>query len=172
VSSYIGPCVHVHIFLPIYPRYATPSVKLIIVTYFRDTSDFITMQKPQRYWPRPAMEPAFDVVGIAYKRDAATKFARAVMKCEVANRSYGVVGIREPRNPHDPNAIMVFGYWVERGWFGGEKTRRVHVGYVPADFAADVVKAYGPERDPDLSLFSVYLGDDGHVDITAIALRP
>lgn len=126
----------------------------------------------KRYWPRPAMEPAFDVVGIGYRRDAALKFAKAVMKCEAANRNYGVVGLREPSNPHDPNSIMVLGYWIERGWFGGEKTRRVHVGYVPADFAAEIVKAYGRNRDPDLSLYSVYLSDDGFVDITVIALRP
>jgi hypothetical protein len=128
----------------------------------------------KRYWPRPALPPgvAFEVAGIAHRRDAAIWFARAALKCERANRFYGVVGLREPHNAHDPNAIMVLGHWAERGWFGGEKTLRAHVGYVPADLAVEIVDAYGPERDPDLSLYSIYLGDDGYVDIKVIALRP
>ena len=128
----------------------------------------------KRYWPRPALPPgvAFDVTGVAQRRDAALRFARAAMTCEKANRYYGVGGVREPDNRHDRNAIMVIGQWVERGWLGGEKIRSVHIGYVPADCAAEIVKAYGPSRNPDLSLFSVYLADDGYVEIKAIPLRP
>ena len=137
-------------------------------------SHFTRLKVPaaKRYWPRPAIEPAFEVAGINHRRDAALSFAKAVIKCEKTNWSYGVVGVRESGNPHNSNAIMVIGQWVERGWFGGERTLRAHVGYVPADFAAELVKAYGPDRNPDLSLYSVYLGDDGYVDITLIAIRP
>jgi hypothetical protein len=103
---------------------------------------------------------------------AALRFARAALKSEKADRQYGVLGVREPNNPHDPNAIMVLGRWVERGWFSGEKMQSEFVGYVPAELAAEIVKAYGPARDPDLSLYSVYVADDGFVDITVIALRP
>lgn len=128
----------------------------------------------KRYWPRPALPPdiAFDVAGIAHRRDAALRFAKAALKCEKANRHYGVVGLRDHDNPHDSNAIMIIAQWVERGWFGGEKSRNVQVGYVPADMAAAIVEAYGATRNPDLSLYSVYLADDGYVDIKVIALRP
>ena len=137
-------------------------------------SHFTRLKVPaaKRYWPRPAIGPAFDVVGVAQRRDAALRFARATIKCEKTNQSYGVVGVRELGNPHDSNAIMVMGQWVERGWFGGERASRAHVGYVPADVAAELVKAYGTDRNPDLSLYSVYLSDDGYVDITVIAIRP
>ena len=138
-------------------------------------SHFTRLKVPaaKRYWPRPALPGlAFNVAGIAHRRDAALRFARAAMKCEKANRHYGVVGLRDLDNPHDSNAIRVIGQWVERGWFGGEKTRHVHVGYVPADVAATIVEAYGTARNPDFSLYSVYLGDDGFVDIKVIALGP
>ena len=71
----------------------------------------------KRYWPRPALPPGtvFDVAGIAHRRDAALRFAKAALKCEKANRHYGVVGLRDPDNPHDSNAIRVIGQWVKRG---------------------------------------------------------
>lgn len=135
--------------------------------------ELLRVPAAKRYWPRPALvSTAFDVEGIGYRREAAQRFARAAMKCEAANRYYGVVATREPNNPHDTNAIMVIGNWVQRGWFGGEKTRTVHVGYVPADLAKDIVEAYGPTRDPELSLYEIYLGAGGFVNIKVIALRP
>src|SRR5262245_15818435 len=107
----------------------------------------------KRYWPRPALiSTTFELEGIGYRREAAQEFAEAALKCEEANRHYGVVGVREPNNPHDPHAIMVMGGWAQRGWFGGEKVRTVHVGYVPADIAREIVQAYGPTRNPELSL--------------------
>ena len=109
------------------------------------------MPAAKRFWPRPALSPgvAFEVAGIAHRRDEAGQFARAALECEQTNRFYGVLGLRQPGNTHDPNAIMVMGQWLEQGWFGGEKRRLAHVGYVPVDLAAEIVDAYGPERNPD-----------------------
>ena len=113
---------------------------------------------------------AFEVAGIAHRGGEAAQFARAALKCEQANRLYGVLGFRQPGNTHDPNAIAVMGQWIEKGWFGAEKARLAHVGM--ADLAAAIVEAYGPERNPDLSLYSIYLSDNGYVKIKVIALRP
>ena len=41
-----------------------------------------------------------------------------------------------------------------------------------ANIAAEIVDAYGPKRNPDLSLYSIYLRDDGYVKIKVIALQP
>jgi hypothetical protein len=34
---------------------------------------------------------------------------------------------------------------------------------VPADIAQAIVAAYGPDRNPDIALYSVYIGQDGFV---------
>jgi hypothetical protein len=69
------------------------------------------------------------VAGISYRaRDAARFVNGTERKLELQ---------KEPGNPKDRNAIMVFGIWHERG-----VPRRAHLGYVPHDKAEEIASRY------------------------------
>ena len=75
-------------------------------------------------------ESNIEVAGIHHRLDHALSFA--------CGRNHRLGLRREPGNKHDPNAIMVFG--ICEGFLFWFITRRYHIGYVPRDIAAKIVR--------------------------------
>jgi hypothetical protein len=130
----------------------------------------------KRYWPRPALrfdgEGPFSVAGIVHRKAHARRFAEGELRSDRKDLKYGLDAVREPNNPHDRNAVKLFGWWTGRGWFGGMKRDLAFIGYVPTHIAQAIVAAYGPDRNPDIALYSVYIGQDGFLDVKGIVIRP
>ena len=69
----------------------------------------------------------FEVAGVLYRKESVErllKFKAPYLRL-----------MAEPKNPHDRNAIKVIG--CAKGWF---RTKTFHLGYIPADLAAKIVK--------------------------------
>jgi hypothetical protein len=73
---------------------------------------------------------------------------------------------REPSNRHDANAIKVIGSW--KGWFS---RKHKHLGYVPAEDAAKLVRL-GLADSVRPRLMKTYLGADGFVEIEIQIIGP
>lgn len=88
---------------------------------------------------------AQDIVGEQYHKPE-------IMAWEAApDRALEVV--REPQNPHDPNAIAIFGVWD-----GG--SRRGHLGYLPRELAADIAATRPVDMPLKAVPFTLYKSGD------------
>lgn len=118
---------------------------------------------------------ATEIVGARYRMAAAMAFVEAATKADADGRRYGVDLVREPGNPHDPNAIKVMG-WIERkGFLWGTARDSWHVGYVPAETAEYLVdEYYAVNIRVQAELYSMYRRFDGGElpDMKFIALVP
>ena len=73
--------------------------------------------KPTGIWvPTTIM---VSVAGIRFRRPQAASFANAVRRAERSGARYGVRLAPEPSNPHDANAIAVYGAIDDRSWHAG-----------------------------------------------------
>lgn len=96
----------------------------------------------------------------------------AVKKAEARRLPYGLMLERQPNNPHDKNAIAIFGVADVRTLFG-TKRREWHIGFVPADVSADVVTNLIDEGVPvAVELYRIYEGRDGYLDVKFFILAP
>jgi hypothetical protein len=108
----------------------------------------------------------------AHRRADAINFANAVRKAEQQRLFYGLRLESEPNNPHDANAIKVWGTAERKGWFGTVRRDEWHLGYVDAanasELKADLI-ARGIKID--VELYSVFVDDD-YIDVKMIILAP
>jgi hypothetical protein len=126
--------------------------------------------KPDGVWVQASS--AVSVAGVSFRLVDALAFAKDVKKSEAAKLHYGLEVEREPSNPHDSNAIKVYGVARVPSLFGQKTTRR-HIGYVPSEEAELLcihVLANGQKIAAEL--YRVYLSDENFVDIKMIALAP
>jgi len=72
-------------------------------------------------------DPQLAELGVAVFKVAGTSFRRDALQAPAFAAGQRVALVQEPENEHDPNAVAVY-----------DKERRLHVGYVPAEIAADV----------------------------------
>jgi hypothetical protein len=103
------------------------------------------------------------VAGTSYRAADAERFLRAAEESEVTGREYGLNLRREPTNRHDPNAVIVEGYWKRPG-FLGERVQRVVIGYLPADFAKGLSRR-GSNQILAAQLKNGWIGDEGGVSV-------
>lgn len=113
---------------------------------------------------------AIDVAGLSYRRSNALAFIRAGKYLHENGREFGVRARREPNNPHSKKgfATAIDGWWVERGLFGGQRNREVHLGYLPSWASEEALEGRSPEPRIFAELYSVFKGDTDFVDIEVI----
>jgi hypothetical protein len=118
------------------------------------------------------MTMAESVVGIQYRKADAVAFARAAQRAGQRRLIYGVELERQPDNPHDSNAIAVFGL-AERKRFFGRTVDRWQIGYLERDLAAEIVHDLVSKGIPMAAeLYSIYEGTDDFLDFKVIVLAP
>ncbi len=126
--------------------------------------------KPEGVWVQASV--AVSVAGVSFRMADALAFAKDVKKSEAAKLYYGLEVEREISNPHDSNAIKVFGIARVPSLFGQKMTRR-HIGYVPAE-EAELLCTHVLANGQNIAaeLYRVYLSDEKFLDIKMIALAP
>jgi hypothetical protein len=126
--------------------------------------------KPTGQWVQTTA--LLTVAGSNHRRADVERFFNAVRAAETRSLLYGVRLILEPENRHDPNAIAVYGFAEGKGWFGKSKVRSWHVGYLPAEDAADVQSnILGRGLPIEAELYSLYANND-YREIRIFVLAP
>ncbi len=92
--------------------------------------------KPDGEWAQTTLVEK--VVGVHYRKPDAASFAKAAKNAESQGCIYGVRLQLEPDNLVDKNAIMVWGVAETKGWLGRIKQAEWHIGYLPAELAAEI----------------------------------
>lgn len=86
---------------------------------------------------------------------------------------YGVELEPEPTNPKDPNAIAVYGVAEVSGLFRKRVRKRLHIGYLPRETAAEIRRDLISKGLPIAGeLYSIYRGAGGFLDVNVIVLAP
>ena len=126
--------------------------------------------RPEGEWVQTT--PLLDVVAVKYHKPAALAFAAAAKKAERRGRLYGLLLEPEATNSRDHNAIKVIGLVVQKGWLLGERDQRWHIGYVPSEFASELVEGlFEPGHPYAAELYGIYVNRD-YVDIEFFVLVP
>lgn len=113
-----------------------------------------------------------DAVGLSHRKSDVILFANAVKKAEKQGLPYGLRIERQPNNPHDPNAIAIYGIAETKGWFG-TKRNEWHIGFVPADVAADVSPNLIDAGIPvAVELYQIVEGTDDYFEVKFFILGP
>lgn len=113
-----------------------------------------------------------EVVGIQFRRDDAQAFAFAARAAERKKIKYGLQLEHQPNNPHDRNAIAVFGVAEVKGFFRSA-VKEWHIGYLPGELAAEICTEFVSKGVPIAAeLYSIYEGKDGFLDFKVIVLAP
>lgn len=96
-------------------------------------------------------EERIEVAGVSHRRQDAVSFAKA--------KNIWLEFERDQENQYDKNAIKMIG--CSKGFFG---TKRRFIGYVPKDFATNIVENdFLSQTKP--RLLKTYIGDNGYVEI-------
>lgn len=127
-----------------------------------------TRERPPGNWRVLGRGLKFDVAGVQYRKADAERFVRGAAKCDSKELPWGVSVEREPQNSVDANAIKVFGWWTEKGWFGSVR-QQAHVGYYPAWLAAEIATDC-PTAPIAAEVYKLYIGDGGYIDIELVAI--
>ena len=118
--------------------------------------------KPSGVWVQTTM--MVSVAGTSFRRPQAASFANAVRRAERSGARYGVRLSPEPSNPHDANAIAVYGAIDDRSW---------HVGYLDRETAEEITRDLVSQGVPIAAeLYEIWVGSEGHIDIKIIVLAP
>jgi hypothetical protein len=126
--------------------------------------------KPDGVWVQTTL--AESVVGVQFRKDAAEAYATAVEKAEKAGLQYGVQLEAQPNNPHDRNAIAVYGVCEVKGLFS-KSLKEWHIGYLSRDLAEELTADLVSKGVPiSAELYSIYRGLDGFLDFKVIVLAP
>jgi hypothetical protein len=70
----------------------------------------------------------------------------------IAGRDRTVELVREPTNPHDPNAIRVIGHWVNRVGTANSGT----IGYLPREYASNIAHEFPAEMPLGAKIIVLY----------------
>ncbi|MCW5720846.1 MAG: hypothetical protein KIS86_06865 [Devosia sp.] len=85
---------------------------------------------------------------------------------------YGLFLVREPNNPHDPNALAIYGIATVR-WLFSQKEKQWHIGYVPAEVAAEIVEELVNVGLPiGVEMYRIEESGEGFFDIKFFILGP
>jgi hypothetical protein len=104
------------------------------------------------------------VAGIHHRRVDVRHFCSCVQTAERAGRHYGVDLLPEPENPHDRNAIAVYGHVGRASW---------KIGYLDRDTAKEITNdVLKKGLTITAELYSIWLGYDGYCDVNVIVLAP
>jgi len=104
------------------------------------------------------------VAGVNHRIEAVAGWAAAARQAERDGRHYGLRLEPEPHNPHDQNAIAVYGTVGNDEW---------HIGYLDADRAKDVTEDILARGLPIAAeLYQIWVGDGGYTDIKMLVLAP
>jgi hypothetical protein len=126
--------------------------------------------RPEGDWVQTTMVEK--VVGVHHRKRDARAFVEAVRRAESKGLIYGLQLEHQPNNPHDRNAIAVFGVAEVRGWFR-RGMREWHVGFLDRDLAAELHRDLISKGLPiGAELYAIYVGDEGFIDINLIVLAP
>ena len=118
--------------------------------------------RPEGKWVQAT--PLLNVAGLHHRRDQVGSFLSAVAIAERKRAPYGIELRPEPENPHDPNAIRVYGRAGGHEW---------HIGFIDADTARDVNEDILARGLPIAGeMYSIWRGDDGYIDIKVFVLAP
>lgn len=113
------------------------------------------------------------VAGIQYRKGACKSWSRHIAKSQRAGMAYGVELAPEPANPADRNAIAVYGFAETPGLFHKRVRKRLHVGYLPRETAADIQRDLISQGLPIAGeLYSIYWGRGDYFDVNVIVLAP
>jgi len=127
--------------------------------------------RPPGEWVQTTM--AEDIAGIAHRKGAAQAFANAVRTADRKGLAYGVALAPQPDNVHDRNAIAVIGQCMTKGWLGHQKLQEWHVGFLPAELAAELQRDLLSKGITIASqLYEVRETDEGFIAIKIIVLAP
>lgn len=112
------------------------------------------------------------VVGVQHRKPNAQAFADAARKAENKSLQYGVQLEHQPNNPHDFNAIAVYGISEKKGFFS-KSVAEWHIGYLESELAAELVCDF-LSKDIQIAaeLHSIYENDSGFLDFNVIVLAP
>jgi len=126
--------------------------------------------RPQGEWVQASVVE--EVAGVQFRKADAKAFADSAKSAEKKKRYYGVLLQHEPDNPHDRNAIAVFGLAEVKSLFRID-LRKWHIGYLPADLAAELCRELLNRGVPIAAeLYSIYEGRQGFLDFKFIVLAP
>lgn len=126
--------------------------------------------RPEGDWVQATI--AEKVQGVHFKKPNADAFAKAAQKAESKGLHYGLSLEPEPDNPHDKNAVAVYGHAEVPGLFG-KKAKRWQIGYLSKDLAAEMVKEFYAKSIPIAAeLYSIWRSDNGFLDFSLIVLAP
>ena len=133
--------------------------------------------RPPGEWRQ--MPPLFEIAGVFHRRESARRFL-SVLQMQRTSRAYTerflpLVPRREPTNQHDTNAIAIDGQWRRRsllwplrlGWV----TKRVHLGYVPAEIAAELAES-ASSSDLAIDFYDYSTDHRGEISIRCLVLLP
>jgi hypothetical protein len=74
------------------------------------------------------------IVGERYRMAECAEFIAGLRRSFETGSSFGVDLERDPQNEHDPLAVRVLGYWLEKKLFSSTRHVR-HIGYLPKGLA-------------------------------------
>lgn len=124
-----------------------------------------------------------NVVGGCYRKDNVDAFCNAVDIAEHKGLKYTVGMVPEPDNPHDPNAIKVYGLATTQSFLEGKKPNKWHIGYLSSGTSLWLyenllskqiplaMELYGIYEDKNDNTESEYYGKV-FTDIKCIVLAP
>ncbi|MBA5778237.1 HIRAN domain-containing protein [Stappia sp. F7233] len=81
-----------------------------------------------------------NIVGEEYYKRECNLFLDGILYSRARNLGFGIELVREPSNPHDELAIMVFGYWTGKSILRRTSIKRAHIGYIPRKLAYRIAK--------------------------------
>lgn len=91
-------------------------------------------------------------------------FTNAVIRTEKSGQEYGLTLRPEPSNPHDRNAIAVYGVALGEKW---------HIGYLDVDTAEEINRDLLGKNIPIAAeLYEIWIGDNDGIDVKLIVLAP
>ena len=112
------------------------------------------------------------VEGVHHRKEQAKAFADAVRKAERKGLQCGLQLEHQPNNPHDRNAIAVFGVSEKKGIFS-RGVGEWHIGYLDRELARELVDDFISKDIPIAAeLHSIYESDSGFLDFNFVALAP
>lgn len=113
-----------------------------------------------------------NVVGVQFYKSEAQVFADAARKAEKKGLQYGLQLEHQPNNPHDSNAIAVYGIAEIKGFFSKSQAEW-HIGYIDSELSAELVTEFISENIKIAAeLHSIYESDNGFLDFNFFVLAP
>lgn len=126
--------------------------------------------RPAGIWVQTTI--AVSVVGIQFRKEAARAYISAVQKAESLRLQYGLLLERQTNNPHDPDAIAIYGVSEVQASLN-TSVQEWHIGYMARDLAAELAEDLVSKGVPIAAeLLSIYESANGFIDVSYIVLAP